>query len=216
MTNNNDEDVVVSGDADTPSVVDDPGLSGTERRLVRLSFWQTVLSVAGVFIAVLALYAALTESQAVRQQTAAAVWPFVQLSVEDFDTGDRAGFMLSVTNSGVGPALVRSVRVVLDGQAMRDWEQVVRQLGGELNEQVGRSTLSDRVLSPGVRRDLITVTEQSLARQFQAMIANPENSISYCYCSIFDECWVADSRRQALEPMTVQSCPDYGDEAFQN
>lgn len=216
MTKSNDEEVVVSGDADTPSVVDDPGLSGTERRLVRLSFWQTVLSVVGVFIAVLALYAALTESQAVRQQTAAAVWPFVQLSVEDFDTGDRAGFMLSVTNSGVGPALVRSVRVVLDGQAMRDWEQVVTQLGGELNEQVGRSTLSDRVLSPGVRRDLITVTEQSLARQFQAMIANPENSISYCYCSIFDECWVADSRRQALEPMTVQSCPDYGDEAFQN
>jgi len=216
VTKSNDEEVVVSGDADTPSVVDDPGLSGTERRLVRLSFWQTVLSVVGVFIAVLALYAALTESQAVRQQTAAAVWPFVQLSVEDFDTGDRAGFMLSVTNSGVGPALVRSVRVVLDGQAMRDWEQVVTQLGGELNEQVGRSTLSDRVLSPGVRRDLITVTEQSLARQFQAMIANPENSISYCYCSIFDECWVADSRRQALEPMTVQSCPDYGDEAFQN
>ncbi|WP_237132302.1 hypothetical protein [Pseudohongiella sp. O18] len=216
MTKSNDEEVVVSRDADTPSVVDDPGLSGTERRLVRLSFWQTVLSVVGVFIAVLALYAALTESQAVRQQTAAAVWPFVQLSVEDFDTGDRAGFMLSVTNSGVGPALVRSVRVVLDGQAMRDWEQVVTQLGGELNEQVGRSTLSDRVLSPGVRRDLITVTEQSLARQFQAMIANPENSISYCYCSIFDECWVADSRRQALEPMTVQSCPDYGDEAFQN
>ena len=216
MTKSNDEEVVVSRDADIPSVVDDPGLSGTERRLVRLSFWQTVLSVVCVFIAVLALYAALTESQAVRQQTAAAVWPFVQLSVEDFDTGDRAGFMLSVTNSGVGPALVRSVRVVLDGQAMRDWGQVVTQLGGELNEQVGRSTLSDRVLSPGVRRDLITVTEQRLARQFQAMIANPENSISYCYCSIFDECWVADSRRQALEPMTVQSCPDYGDEAFQN
>tara|TARA_Y100000592_G_C5417466_1_gene291417 strand:- start:180 stop:827 length:648 start_codon:yes stop_codon:yes gene_type:complete len=214
--NPQDEDDKAPHAADTPSPDPDSGLSGTEQRLVRLSFWQTVLSVVGVFIAVLALYAALTESQAVRQQTAAAVWPFVQLSVEDYDTGDRAGFMLSVTNSGVGPALVRSVRVVLDGQAMRDWEQVVTQLGGELNEQVGRSTLSDRVLSPGVRRDLITVTDQNLARQFQAMIANPENSISYCYCSIFDECWVADSRRQALDPTTVQSCPDYGDEAFQN
>ena len=214
--NTHDDDKNVPRDANTASVDDGPGLSGTEKRLVRLSFWQTVLSVVGVFIAVLALYAALTESQAVRQQTAAAVWPFVQLSVEDYDTGDRAGFMLSVTNSGVGPALVRSVRVVLDGQAMRDWEQVVTQLGGELNEQVGRSTLSDRVLSPGVRRDLITVTDQNLARQFQTMIANPENSISYCYCSIFDECWVADSRRQALEPTTVQSCPDYGDDAFHN
>jgi hypothetical protein len=214
--NPQDEDDKASHAADTPSVDSDSELSGTEQRLVRLSFWQMVLSVVGVFIAVLALYAALTESQAVRQQTAAAVWPFVQLSVEDYDTGDRAGFMLSVTNSGVGPALVRSVRVILNGQAMRDWEQVVTQLGGELNDQVGRSTLSDRVLSPGVRRDLITVTDQDLARQFQTMIANPENSISYCYCSIFDECWVADSRRQALDPETVQSCPDYGDESFQN
>ncbi len=54
-----------------------PMLSRVERIFVRLTFWQTVLSVAGVFIAIVALYAALIESAAVRQQTAAAVWPFV-------------------------------------------------------------------------------------------------------------------------------------------
>ena len=37
-----------------------PPMSSTERIFVRLSFWQTVLSVVGVFIAVVALYAALT------------------------------------------------------------------------------------------------------------------------------------------------------------
>lgn len=50
--------------------------------------WQIVLSVVGVFIAVLALYAAITESEAVRRQTAAAVWPFVQVSIADYDSGD--------------------------------------------------------------------------------------------------------------------------------
>ncbi|MEJ2330125.1 MAG: hypothetical protein P8Z33_09715 [Gammaproteobacteria bacterium] len=44
-----------------------------EHHIIRLTFWQTILSVVGVVIAVLALYAALTESAAVRQQTAAAV-----------------------------------------------------------------------------------------------------------------------------------------------
>src|SRR5690554_2849469 len=82
-----------------------PALSSTERAFVRLSLWQTVLSLVGVFIAVLALYAALTESEAVRQQTSAAVWPFVQVSIEDFDSGESAGFTLSFTNEGVGPAL---------------------------------------------------------------------------------------------------------------
>lgn len=193
-----------------------PGLSRTERIFVRLSFWQTVLSVVGVFIAVLALYAALTESAAVRQQTSAAVWPFVQISVADFDSGEDAGFTLSFTNSGVGPALVRSLRVVVDGEPMRDWAHVVGHLGGTLDDQVGRNSISHRVLSPAERVDLISVTDPALARRFQAVIGNPENSISYCYCSIFDDCWLADSRHQPLTPKSVDACPDFGEATFRN
>jgi hypothetical protein len=82
-------------------------LARAERHIIRLTFWQTILSVVGVVIAVVALYAALTESAAVRQQTAAAVWPFVQLMIEDYDTGDAAGFSFALTNVGVGPARMR-------------------------------------------------------------------------------------------------------------
>lgn len=191
-------------------------MSGTEKRLVRLSFWQTVLSVVGVFIAVLALYAALNESQAVRQQTAAAVWPFVQMSVADYDTGDTAGFALSFSNAGVGPALVRSVRLVIDGQPMRDWAHVIDHLGGTLDERVGRTSVSERVISPDRSIDLITVTAPELARQFQSIMDDPHSAITYCYCSIFDDCWLADSRSPALNPEPVSMCPDFGDATFRN
>jgi hypothetical protein len=193
-----------------------PTLGSTERMFLRLSFWQTVLSVVGVFIAVVALYAALTESEAVRQQTAAAVWPFVQISVADFDTGEAAGFTLSFKNSGVGPARVRTLRVIIDGKPMRDWEYAVAHLGGTLGERVGRSFVSDRVLSPEEQVDLISITDPALARKFQRAIANPQNAISYCYCSIFDDCWLADSRRDALSPEPVEQCPDFGDATFRN
>ena len=193
-----------------------PALSNSERIFVRLSFWQTVLSLVGVFIAVLALYAALTESQAVRQQTAAAVWPFVQMSIEDFDTGETAGFTLSFTNAGVGPALIRSVRLMVDGQAMRDWVHVIDYLGGEIDERVGRTAVSERVLSPDRTIDLISVSNPALARQFQSMIGNTQNSITYCYCSIFDDCWLADSRSPALNPEPVAVCPDFGEAGFRN
>ena len=193
-----------------------PILSGAERIFVRLSLWQTVLSVVGVFIAVVALYAALTESEAVRQQTSAAVWPFVQVSTTDYDSGETAGFTLSLTNAGVGPAKVRAVRVVIDGEPMRDWAAVVEHLGGTLDDQVGRSSVSGRVLSPDEKLDLLSVTDPALARRFQATTANPESSISYCYCSVFDECWVADSRRDALDPVSVEDCPDFGDATFQD
>ena len=193
-----------------------PILSSAERIFVRLTFWQTVLSVVGVFIAVVALYAALTESEAVRQQTAAAVWPFVQMSIEDYDSGESAGFTMSFTNAGVGPARVRGVRLIIDGEPMRDWKHVVEHFGGSLDAQVGRSFVSNRVLSPDEKVDMISVNDPNLARRFQAAIANPENSISYCYCSIFDECWLADSRRDILNPEPVESCPDFGDATFKN
>tara|TARA_R100000005_G_scaffold68544_1_gene36440 strand:+ start:6084 stop:6767 length:684 start_codon:yes stop_codon:yes gene_type:complete len=191
-------------------------LSNTDRILVRLSFWQTILSVVGVFIAVVALYAALTESEAVRRQTAAAVWPFVQLSVADYDTGEVAGFTLSLTNAGVGPALVRSLRLIVDGEPMRDWEQVIAHLDGTIDEHVGRNSIGDRVLSPGHKVDLISVTDPMLARRLQAVVRSSETSLTYCYCSIFAECWLMNSQSQALDPEPTEACPSFGNQAFLN
>jgi len=191
-------------------------LAHTERLFLRLTFWQTILSVAGVFIAVVALYAALSESSAVRQQTAAAVWPFVQLSIADNDAGESAEFTLSFTNAGVGPAKVRTMQLVIDGEPARDWAAAVTRLGGQLSDNVSRNFITNRVLSPDEKVDSIHTNDPELARKFQAVMGNPENYITYCYCSIFDECWVADSRKDLQNPETAEECPDFGEAAFRN
>ena len=193
-----------------------PVLSRAERIFVRLTFWQTALSIVGILIAIVALYAALTESAAVRQQTAAAVWPFVQLSIADYDSGDTAGFTMSFTNAGVGPAKMRTVRLIIDGEPMRDWAHAVIQVGGKITDPIGRDFVRNRVLSPNEKVEILSTSDPGLARQFQAAIANTENSISYCYCSIFDECWLVDSRRDIQNPEPVEDCPNFGDAAFQN
>lgn len=208
---------------DTPEKRDNPrqgpsesALAETERRFLRLTFWQTVLSVAGVLVAVVALYAALTESSAVRQQTAAAVWPFVQFSIADSDTGESAEFAMAFTNAGVGPAKMRTMRLVIDGKPARDWAHAVVQLEGNISDQVSRDFLSGRVLSPGETIVAFRTTDPDLARRLQASVVNPESSISFCYCSIFDECWLSDSRRDLQNPEAVEECPDFGEAAFRN
>jgi len=92
----------------------------------------------------------------------------------------------------------------------------VSHLGGKLTGEVDRNFVNNRVLSPDEKVDMISTMVPDLARQFQAVIANPENSITYCYCSIFDECWLADSRRDIQNPEAVEDCPDFGDATFQN
>ena len=210
------EDATEIGDEPTQDAGLKSAVTQTERLFLRLTFWQTLLSVAGVFIAVVALYAALSESSAVRQQTAAAVWPFVQLSIEDSDTGDAADFTLSFTNAGVGPAKMRTMRLVVDGEPVRDWADAVNRMGGQLSDNVNRNFISNRVLRPNERVDSFHTSDLELARNFQAAMSNPENYITFCYCSIFDECWTADSRRDLQNPEKVDVCPDFGEAAFRN
>ena len=198
---------------DTDSV---PLLSGVERVFVRLTLWQTVLSVAGVFIAIVALYAALNESAAVRQQTAATVWPFVQLLIEDFDTEADAGFTISLSNAGVGPARMRELRLIIDGKPIRNWEHAVTVLDGKITANVSRNWISDRVLRPDETVFIISTMDPDLARRFQAALANPNTSVTYCYCSIFDDCWLADSQKDIQNPEPVDECPDFGEAAFLN
>lgn len=188
----------------------------TERLFLRLTFWQTVLSVAGVFIAVVALFAALSESAAVREQTAATVWPFVQFSTENSVSDDSAEFTMEFTNSGVGPARMRTMKLVLEGEPINDWEHAVTRLGGQLTDGVGRNFIGNRVLSPGEKVVSFRTTDPDLARRFEAVVANSNSFIAFCYCSIFDECWLSDSQRDLQNPETVEECPDFGDAAFRN
>jgi archaellum component FlaF (FlaF/FlaG flagellin family) len=203
------------GDSDNDAA-DEPDISGSERAFVRLTFWQTVLSLVGVFIAIVALYAALTESEATRKQTAAAVWPFVQLTINDHFSENAAEFRISLSNAGVGPARMRSMRVFFNGQQLRDWHHAMALVGEVGTHRLGQSYVSRRVLIPGETIDMVSTTDRVLVEKFLEILARPGNSIIYCYCSIFDDCWVVDSEVDLQTPEPVAACPEVGDEAFGN
>ncbi len=208
-------------DADKTDSEARPGvaIAGLENTLLRLTFWQTILSIAGVFTGVVALYAALNESEAVRQQTAASVWPYVQLTINDTSNGESASFELSVDNVGVGPALMRDAQVTYRGAPQSNWQSVVDAIGpngGALGIDYGKSSLRQRVLAPGESLVAFQTGDKDLALSVQAATFSGELSVTYCYCSIFDECWVKRSGRPGSDqPSKVAGqCPDFGEGAF--
>jgi len=207
------DDKQASNDVESAATL---SLLRAEHHIIRLTFWQTILSVVGVVIAVLALYAALTESAAVRQQTAAAVWPFVQLLVENHDTGDSAGFSIAFTNAGVGPARMQDVRVIIDGNVTRNWSEVVASVDGDTGAAINRNFISDRVLRPDETVVIFSTEDADLARKLVGVVNTPRAALTFCYCSIFDECWLADSRKDLQSPEIVEACPDFGTETYFN
>jgi hypothetical protein len=195
------------------------GIAGIERAFLRLTFWQTLLSLAGVFTGAVALYAALNESDAARKQTAAAVWPYVQFMINDRDDGESAFFALSFDNVGVGPAQMRSMLLTFDGKAVTSWEAVTGALLGgnaKLGVQYGKSSVSRRVLAPGDSVVAFQTDDPDLARAMQKAVYGGGAVLSYCYCSIFEDCWQSSSVSEGPGKYTdaVAACPSHGERGF--
>jgi hypothetical protein len=197
------------------------GIANIERAFLRLTFWQTLLSLAGVFTGAVALYAALNESQAVRQQTAASVWPYVQLMVSDSDDGETASFELSFENVGVGPARMRGMQITLDGDAVASWEAATAHLQDEpvqVGVDYGRHSVSRRVIAPGEPIIAFQTHDRRLALAMQEAVYSGRAGLRYCYCSIFDDCWQVQSLSGAEDAsrQAVDACPDYGEASFRD
>ena len=195
------------------------GIANIERSFLRLTFWQTLLSLAGVFTGAVALYAALSESQAVRDQTSASVWPYVQIIINDTDDGSKARFALSLVNVGVGPALMRGVELRIGGEPVRSWDEVAGRLLSHptrVGVDFGRSTVNSRVIGPGEEVVAFQTNHRELSLAMQKAVYGGEASLRICYCSIFDQCWIGnltqDSGFSKSEPN--ESCPEFGNDAF--
>lgn len=163
-----------------------------ENRFLKIASIQTILSVAAVFTGVIALYAALVESHAVRKQTTASVWPYIQTITRDNDNGEAAYVRISLNNVGVGPAKMQHLRVQYQGETIKDWQTFISQLDStaQLGISYGKSDVKDRVLAPKESLLLFQTDEYNLAQLLQKAIAQDDLTISYCYCSIFDDCWL--------------------------
>ena len=188
-------------------------MTRAERIFVRINIVQTILAVAGVFTGAVALYAALNESAAVRRQSEAAVWPIIQLYVSDFANQDSAEFKVSLNNTGVGPARMKSMRVRMNGVAAKDWREALRLATGADDTPFAKSYSVGRVIAAGETADIFSVNDRASVEKLSAAAASGAAQIDYCYCSIFNACWLQSSDEIEAEP--VKTCPDFGREQFQ-
>jgi len=168
------------------------------QRTQRIERW---LSIAVGVAAIVAVMVSLYQARLAREQLRASAWPYISQG-NSFANGTP--FRRFVTNDGIGPARVRSFRVIVDGHPVPTWNAAVRALTGEgdpglVYSSVGRGT----VLAPGASRTVLTL--QPSPRTLRFVIAlQTRLRTQVCYCSVYDECWNTDS--EADEPSRVNSC----------
>jgi hypothetical protein len=171
-------------------------------RLTRADRVDRLLSLAAGVAAISAVAVSVYQAALSREQQRASAWPYVS-HTNSFVPGQP--YQRLVANEGVGPARVRSFQVLVDGRPVRRWDDAVRALTGEGEPGLVYSSLGrGSVLPPGERRAVLTVPGGPRAGAFWQG-AQTRLTTVVCYCSVYDECWRADSRED--EPRPVRDCP---------
>ncbi len=156
------------------------------RRTRRFLKPEMIMAMAAVVMSVCALVVSVVQVRIMREQQKAEVWPYPEIGITD----NEEGLVLSFTNNGIGPALVKTVEITLDGEIKKRWPEVLTAILTEV-PNYSYSTIRDRVfpadkgvpfllLPPGPDAQKVNDAWRSGAVRLGIMI---------CYCSVYDDCW---------------------------
>lgn len=180
-------------------------------------------SFAAVALSVLALVTSAYQTRLMQAQTElmqtqsrASVWPYVTIGKNEDTIAGRESFVWRADNNGVGPARIQSVQVLLDGKPYRNWKELFAALGPGQEFHGQTSSLNGLVLPPSLNREttIEMVKPDTPERAKVFLEAQQRMSIEVCYCSVYDECWVAKSLKLGNKP--VPRCETAGKLQFED
>ena len=142
----------------------------------------------------------------------ASSWPFLEYQTGNVENG-RQDIELRVANVGVGPARVKGMELFWHGQPVADHNQLLTRCCGARNGALYHmlvDQLPNRVLPAREKVSFITLPHDAVNEPvWQRLNQERMNlSVRVCYCSVFDECWIADlsvSKPPVQRP--VEQCP---------
>jgi hypothetical protein len=170
--------------------------------------FDTIVAACALLMSAITAGAMVYQTRVLQDQFSATVWPY--LSVEDdFDKGSVA---LRLINQGVGPALIRSAQVTVDGKPVAGWDKsfFTTLFGPSISRQSGLqvadgSVDSSSALRPGDARTLIAI-HMARADLIRSALKH-RVELRFCYCSINEKCWTLQTGpAQSALPTPVSAC----------
>jgi len=156
-----------------------------------------------------------------RQQVRAAVWPILE-----FDTSNGPDIHYTVSNKGVGPAIIRHVIVRVDGQPVRNWNEALDKLIGPGKHYFSESDITGHVFAANESMDVFTprdeneepFNDKSKPLSAEMNKGRARVSVEICYSSTLGECWILRASGNGLTPSTTvetHRCPTPSATSFQ-
>ncbi len=187
-----------------------------------------MLGLSAIFVSMCSLYLAYNSSNSMERLVAANSMPFIQLeSGNASDEGEPGRLGFAARNAGTGPARVHTFEYVVDGVAVPQRGYVagnviraccrpeldaalaaadgnmIAAIDNDLTSPIANTFFApgDEVTSWAWRR---TEVNASLWDAVDQARQSARIRMRACYCSLFDECWIAETG--VFPPRPVDAC----------
>jgi hypothetical protein len=173
-----------------------------------------VLAWGAIALSAVSAVGVIWQAKIAADQREASVWPYVEASPNRNSKAPM--FSISLVNVGVGPAVMRYFAVRVDGKPVRSWSEFLAAVSSE--ERVREARFGEGVvqgsgwvLAPNATTTAFRTNAPEAVNALDAS-AWKRIDVAFCYCSVFDRCWLsawAVSRREN-QPEPVRACPSDG------
>lgn len=188
----------------------------------RLRF-DLVVALSALLISGVAAAASAYQTYVIRQQYSATVWPYLNF----ITSHSEKFFSLSVSNAGIGPALIRAAIVTRDGKPIliaasptttpalsvaiesdreaASADERKAHVHGKNSTTVSTIVRGD-VIPAGSTLELLRVEGPFLTHHLLADARRID--VQLCYCSLLGNCWTKRLWDPSVEPHAVAGCPE--------
>jgi len=186
-----------------------------------------VVALSALLISTVSIFVAYNSNQSMERLTRASAWPFIQIGSGNAGAEGEPQLTFAITNVGTGPARIHTFEMLVDGQPLPPGGHLLTRLlqacceaefdaavdrargsqAGALGQELS-SPVPERFIAPNgeVFAIIWPRTEQNgaLWTALDAARQNGRITMSTCYCSVFDDCWIAHS--DSFPPEETKSC----------
>ena len=175
----------------------------------RLLRFESVIAICALLISAITGAAVVYQTHIIQNQYAATIWPYLGV---DTNVLNPRHVEIVIVNDGLGPALIRSAQLFVDGRHLASWRDLALTIGRDAkpgHAVFGTSSINaSTTIRPGATYRLFTAKLGADAAP--AALKRHVVTLRFCYCSLNNSCWSLQSVVGEVTgeyPKSVASCP---------
>jgi hypothetical protein len=175
------------------------------------------IAVCALLVSGVAASASAYQTYVINQQYQASIWPYLGFS---YSSGPRH-VSITITNYGLGPALVRYYEITKDGKPVPSFSDYIipYERAGESTDVNSVSIGAGTVIPASESLALVDVrVPEPKPQKGRTPTAGPDLTVrllahqrslgvSICYCSLLGRCWMRQIGDPSDEPHDIRACP---------